>query len=33
MDPQVWLKDGDVVRVEIEKVGVLENKVSSVKGE
>ncbi len=33
MDPQVWLKDGDVVRVEIEKVGVLENKVSAVKGE
>jgi acylpyruvate hydrolase len=33
MEPQVWLKDGDVVRVEIEKVGVLENKVSAVKGE
>ncbi|OMP66002.1 fumarylacetoacetate hydrolase family protein [Domibacillus epiphyticus] len=33
MDPQVWLKDGDVVRVEIDKVGVLENKVRSVKGE
>lgn len=33
MDPQVWLKDGDVVRIEIEKVGVLENKVRAVKGE
>ncbi|OAH58542.1 MULTISPECIES: fumarylacetoacetate hydrolase family protein [Bacillaceae] len=33
MDPQVWLKDGDVVRVEIDKVGVLENKVRAVKGE
>ena len=33
MEPQVWLKDGDVVRVEIEKVGVLENKVTAVKGE
>ena len=31
MDPQVWLKDGDVVQIAIEKVGVLENKVSSVK--
>lgn len=30
-DPQVWLKDGDVVKIEIDKVGVLENKVSSVK--
>jgi len=27
MEPQVWLKDGDVVRVEIEQVGVLENTV------
>lgn len=27
MDPQVWLKDGDVVRVEIEQVGVLENTI------
>ncbi|MGO4890378.1 fumarylacetoacetate hydrolase family protein [Anaerobacillus sp. MEB173] len=33
MEPQVWLKDGDVVRVEIEQVGVLENTVRSVKGE
>ncbi|OLO27901.1 2-hydroxyhepta-2,4-diene-1,7-dioate isomerase [Alkalihalophilus pseudofirmus] len=33
MDPQVWLKDGDVVRVEIDQVGVLENTVRSVKGE
>ena len=29
MDPQQFLKDGDVVRIEIDKVGVLENKVSS----
>ncbi|MBD7937443.1 MULTISPECIES: fumarylacetoacetate hydrolase family protein [Cytobacillus] len=29
-DPQVFLKDGDVVRIEIDKVGVLENKVSKV---
>ncbi|MEH7276335.1 fumarylacetoacetate hydrolase family protein [Neobacillus vireti] len=27
MEPQVWLRDGDVVRVEIEQVGVLENTV------
>ena len=33
MEPQVWLKDGDVVRVEIEQVGVLENTVRTVKGE
>jgi acylpyruvate hydrolase len=33
MEPQVWLKGGDVVRVEIEQVGVLENKVRTVKGE
>ncbi len=26
-DPQVFLKDGDVVRIEVEQVGVLENKV------
>lgn len=26
-DPQVWLRDGDVVRVEIEGVGTLENPV------
>lgn len=32
-DPQVWLKDGDFVRIEIDKVGVLENKVRAVKGE
>ncbi|MED4116230.1 fumarylacetoacetate hydrolase family protein [Priestia megaterium] len=30
-DPQVFLKDGDVVKVEIDKVGVLENRVASVK--
>ncbi|MGM0903455.1 MAG: fumarylacetoacetate hydrolase family protein [Bacillota bacterium] len=30
-DPQVFLKDGDVVKIEIDKVGVLENKVASVK--
>jgi acylpyruvate hydrolase len=29
-NPQVFLKDGDVVRIEIEKVGVLENKVAAV---
>ncbi|WP_227937423.1 fumarylacetoacetate hydrolase family protein [Alkalihalobacillus deserti] len=33
MEPQVWLKDGDVVRVEIDQVGVLENTVRTVKGE
>jgi acylpyruvate hydrolase len=27
MKPQVWLKDGDVVRIEIEGIGTLENKV------
>jgi acylpyruvate hydrolase len=27
MKPQTWLKDGDVVRIEIEGVGVLENTV------
>ncbi len=32
-DPQVWLKDGDVVRIEIDKIGALENKVSAVKVE
>lgn len=26
-DPQVFLKDGDVVRIEIDKIGALENKV------
>lgn len=25
--PQVWLKDGDVVEVELEKVGTCTNKV------
>lgn len=30
-NPQVWLKDGDVIRIEIDKIGVLENKVSAVK--
>jgi acylpyruvate hydrolase len=30
-NPQVWLKDGDVVQISIDKVGVLENKVSAVK--
>ncbi|WP_134700825.1 fumarylacetoacetate hydrolase family protein [Ammoniphilus sp. YIM 78166] len=29
-DPQVFLKDGDVVRIEIDQVGVLENRVSKV---
>ena len=29
-DPQVFLKDGDVVRVEIDEIGALENKVSAV---
>ncbi|MEH7225469.1 fumarylacetoacetate hydrolase family protein [Bacillus sp. JJ1566] len=33
MEPQVWLKDGDVVRVEIEKVGVLENTVRKTREE
>lgn len=30
MEPQVFLKDGDVVRIEIDKIGVLENKVKKV---
>lgn len=30
-DPQVWLKDGDVVKIEIDQIGTLENKVSAVK--
>lgn len=30
-NPQVFLQEGDVVRIEIDKVGVLENKVSKVK--
>lgn len=32
-DPQVFLKDGDVVRIEIDRIGALQNKVSKVKGE
>ena len=32
MDPPTFLKDGDVVRIEIDQVGVLENKVSLQKG-
>ena len=32
-EPQVFLNDGDVVRIDIEKIGTLENKVSKVKGE
>ncbi len=32
-NPQVFLKDGDIVRVEIDKIGVLENKVSAVQVE
>ncbi|KAA0759585.1 fumarylacetoacetate hydrolase family protein [Bacillus sp. SH5-2] len=30
-NPQVFLKDGDVVKIEIDKIGVLENHVTSVK--
>lgn len=30
-DPQVFLRDGDVVKIEIDKIGVLENRVSLVK--
>lgn len=29
-NPQVFLKDGDVVKIEIDRVGILENKVSRV---
>ena len=29
-DPQVFMKDGDVVRVEIDKIGALENRVKKV---
>ncbi|AGT31774.1 2-hydroxyhepta-2,4-diene-1,7-dioate isomerase [Geobacillus genomosp. 3] len=29
-NPQVFLKDGDVVRIEVEKIGVLENRVKKV---
>src|SRR5699024_6950998 len=32
-DPQVFLKDGDVVRIEVDKIGALENKVALQKGE
>ncbi len=32
MDPPTFLKDGDVVRIEIDQVGALENKVSLQKG-
>lgn len=31
-EPQAFLKDGDVVRIEVDKVGVLENKVKRVEG-
>lgn len=31
-EPQAFLKDGDVVRIEVDKVGVLENKVRKVEG-
>ncbi len=31
MDPSTYLKDGDVVRIEISKIGTLENKVKKVK--
>lgn len=30
-NPQVFLKDGDVVKIEIDKIGALENRVTSVK--
>ena len=30
-DPQVFLKDGDVVKIEIDRIGTLENRVQSVK--
>ncbi|WP_044748179.1 fumarylacetoacetate hydrolase family protein [Bacillus alveayuensis] len=29
-EPQVFLQDGDVVRIEVDKIGVLENKVKAV---
>ncbi|MGG3846548.1 fumarylacetoacetate hydrolase family protein [Aeribacillus sp. FSL K6-8210] len=32
-DPKVFLKDGDVVRIEIDGIGALENKVKKVTGE
>lgn len=31
MEPQRFLKDGDIVRIEIEKIGVLENKIEKVR--
>ncbi|PLS18541.1 FAA hydrolase family protein [Bacillus sp. M6-12] len=31
MQPQVFLKDGDVVKVEVEKIGAIENKVKEIK--
>src|SRR5699024_4963746 len=33
MEPQGFLKDGDVVRIEVDQVGVLENKVRKVSEE
>jgi 2-keto-4-pentenoate hydratase/2-oxohepta-3-ene-1,7-dioic acid hydratase in catechol pathway len=27
MDPQVWLQPGDVVRVEIDSLGAIENEI------
>lgn len=32
MNPQSFLKDGDVVKIEVDQIGVLENKVSRVEG-
>jgi acylpyruvate hydrolase len=32
-EPQVFLKDGDVVKIEIDQIGALENRVSAVKVE
>jgi len=32
MDPQTFLKDGDVVRIEVDQVGVLENRVNKQEG-
>ncbi|RAK13348.1 fumarylacetoacetase-like protein, partial [Anoxybacillus vitaminiphilus] len=29
-EPQVFLQDGDVVRIEVEKIGVLENRIKAV---
>merc|ERR1711879_152254 len=33
MDPPVWMKDGDVVRISIEKIGTLINPVSRPESE